>query len=154
MGFFKKIKMKINGKWYPKSVLVGKPVTTEQIAKRVATESTVAPADVAAVLTALGPVMADYMSQGRSVKLDGIGSFYFTAVAAKQGVATEKEVTVNQITGVRVRFIPETRYVRGAASRVATRGLTDTPIEWEEWKGEEKKKKKKKEEGGIGQHGN
>ena len=122
MGFFKKIKMKINGKWYPKSVLVGKPVTTEQIAKRVATESTVAPADVAAVLTALGPVMADYMSQGRS------------------GVATEKEVTVNQITGVRVRFIPETRYRReGGGGRVATRGLSDVVIDWEEWKGEEKK---------------
>ena len=105
-----------------------------------ATESTVAPADVAAVLTALGPVMADYMSQGRSVKLDGIGSFYFTAVAAKQGVATEKEVTVNQITGVRVRFIPETRYRReGGGGRVATRGLSDVVIDWEEWKGEEKK---------------
>ena len=140
MAFWKRIKMKINGKWYPKSVLVGKPVTTEQIAKRVATESTVAPADVAAVLTALGPVMADYMSQGRSVKLDGIGSFYFTAVAAKQGVATEKEVTVNQITGVRVRFIPETRYRReGGGGRVATRGLSDVVIDWEEWKGEEKK---------------
>ena len=142
MAFFKKMLKKINKKWYPQSVLVGSPVTTAQVAKRLAAESTVSPADVAAVLTSLGPVMADYMSQGRSVKLDGIGSFYFTAVSA------------NQIVGVRVRFNPETHYERGGGSRVATRGLTDTPIEWEEWKGEEKKKKKKKEEGGIGQHGN
>lgn len=93
-----------------------------------------------AVLTALAPIMADYMAQGRSVKLDGIGTFYFTAVAAKGGVATEKEVTVNQITGVRVRFIPETRFQGGGTratggGRRAVRGLTDVDIEWEEWKG-------------------
>ena len=154
MAFFKKMLKKINKKWYPQSVLVGSPVTTAQVAKRLAAESTVSPADVAAVLTSLGPVMADYMSQGRSVKLDGIGSFYFTAVSAKGGVDAAEKVSANQIVGVRVRFNPETHYERGGSSRVATRALSDTPIEWEEWKGEEKKKKKKKEEGGIGQHGN
>ena len=79
--------MKINNRWYPKSVLVGSPVSTEQLCKRIAAESTASPADVRAVLTALAPIMADYMAQGRSVKLDGIGTFYFTAVAAKGGVA-------------------------------------------------------------------
>ncbi|EHO66177.1 hypothetical protein HMPREF9944_01207, partial [Segatella maculosa OT 289] len=29
MAFWKKIKMKVNGLWYPKSVLVGSPVTTK-----------------------------------------------------------------------------------------------------------------------------
>ena len=159
MAFFKKMLKKINKKWYPQSVLVGSPVMTAQVAKRLAAESTVSPADVAAVLTSLGPVMADYMAEGRSVKLEGIGSFYFTATANKNGVDKEEKVSANQITGVRVRFLPETRYVRSAGSRVATRGLTDAVIEWLEWKGEEKKKKKekekeKKEEGGIGQHGN
>ncbi len=48
---------------------------------------------------ALGGVMGDFMAQGRSVKLDGVGSFYFTAVTVANGVATEKEVTVNQIKG-------------------------------------------------------
>ena len=149
--------MKINGLWYPKSVLVGSPVTTKQIAERLSKESTVSLADTYAVLLALGGVMGEYMAEGRSVKLEGIGSFYFTATANKNGVDKEEKVSANQITGVRVRFLPETRYVRSAASRVATRGLTDAVIEWLEWKGEEKKKKKekeKKEEGGIGQHGN
>lgn len=86
MAFYEKVLKKINNKWYPRSVLVGKPITTEQIAKRLAAESTVIPADVCAVLTALGGVMGDYMAQGRSVKLDGIGSFYFTATAANNGV--------------------------------------------------------------------
>lgn len=134
------MKMKVNGKWYPKSVLVGSAITTEQVAKRLAAESTVSHADVRAVLTALGGVMGDYMAQGRSVKLDGIGSFYFTAATNKNGVATEKEVTANLINGVRVRFVPETRYRRGGSlttggSRFAVRGLSDVDIEWEEWKG-------------------
>ena len=140
MAFYKKVQMKVNGKWYPKSVLVGSAITTEQVAKRVVAESTVSPADVRAVLTALGGVMGDYMVQGRSVKLDGIGSFYFTAATNNNGVDTEKEVTAALINGVRVRFIPETRF-RGGGTRAmgggrrAVRSLTDVDIEWEEWKG-------------------
>ena len=159
MAFWKKIKMKVNGLWYPKSVLVGSPVTTKQIAERLSKESTVSLADTYAVLLALGGVMGEYMAEGRSVKLEGIGSFYFTATANKKGVDKEEKVSANQINGVRVRFIPETRFQGGGTratggGRRAVRGLTDVDIEWEEWKGEEKKKKKKKEEGGIGQHGN
>ena len=134
MAFYKKAQMKVNGKWYPKSVLVVSPATTEQVAKRIAAESTVRPADVRAVLTALGGVMGDYMSQGRSVKLDGVGSFYFTAVTSKNG----EDVNATLIRGVRVRFIPETRYRGAGKGRVSTRGLSDVDIEWEEWKGKEK----------------
>ena len=141
MAFYKKTKMKVNGKWYPKSVLVGSAITTEQVAKRLAAESTVSPADVRAVLTALGGVMGDYMAQGRSVKLDGIGSFYFTASTNKNGVATEKEVTAKLINGVRVRFIPETRFRGSGKGRVSMRSLSDVDIDWEEWKGVTKKKK-------------
>ena len=132
--------MKVNGKWYPKSVLVGSAITTEQVAKRVAAESTVSPVNVRAVLTALGGGMGDDMAQGRSVKLDGIGSFYFTAATNKNGVATEREVTAALINGVRVRFIPETCF-RGGGTRAtgggrrSVRGLSDVDIEWEEWKG-------------------
>ena len=148
MAFYKKTKMKVNGKWYPKSVLVGSAITTEQVAKRLAVESTVSPADVRAVLTALGGVMGDYMAQGRSVKLDGIGSFYFTASTNKNGVATEKEVTAKLINGVRVRFIPETRFRGSGKGRVSMRSLSDVDIEWEEWKGEEKGIEPKKPGGG------
>ena len=145
MAFYKKAKMKVNGKWYPKSVLVVSPATTEQVAKRIAVESTVSPADVRAVLTALGGVMGDYMSQGRSVKLDGIGSFYFTAVTTSNGVDKPEDVNATLIRGVRVRFLPETRYRGAGKGRVSTRGLSDVDIEWEEWKGEEKEGKGKKE---------
>lgn len=147
MAFWKKVKMKVNGKWYPKSVLVGTPVSTDQLSKRIAAESTVSPADVIAVLMSLGGIMGEYMAQGRSVKLEGIGTFYFTAVSAKGGVDKEEEVSAKMIAGVRVRFIPETHYQKdggGGSGRRAVRGLTDTLIEWEEWKGVEKKPAKPK----------
>lgn len=103
---------------------VGKPVTTDQVADRLAQISTVSRADTYAVLKDLGSVLADYMAQGRTVKLDGVGTFYYTANASKQGLSSPDLVTANQITGVRVRFIPETtRTSRGA---VATRS-TDLP---------------------------
>lgn len=119
---------------YQQSVLVGSTVTTDQIAKRLAAESTVSPADVKAVLEALSGVMGDYMAQGRSVKLDGIGSFLFQSSATGNGVKKAEDVSANLINGVKVRFIPETTYKRGGGSsmkgRKATRALTDVDIEW------------------------
>lgn len=133
MAFFKKVKQKINGLWYPKSVTVGKPITTNQVAERLSQISTVSRADTYAVLKDLGMVLGDYMGQGRTVKLDGIGTFYYTAVANGNGVATEEEVTARLISGVRVRFIPET--TRTASNKVATRSMVNNNIFWEEWGG-------------------
>ena len=134
MAFFKKVYKQVNRKWYPQSVLVGSTVTTDQVAKRLAAESTVSPADVKAVLEALSGVMGDYMAQGRSVKLDGIGSFFFQSSATGNGKDKAEDVSASDINGVKVRFIPETTYKRGGGSakkgRRATRALTDVDIEW------------------------
>ena len=67
------------------------------------------------------------------MRLDGIGSFYFTAATNKNGIATEKEVAAALINGVRVHFILETRF-QGGGTR-ATGDLTDVDIKWEEWRG-------------------
>lgn len=133
MGFFKKVKQKVNGLWYPQSITVGKPVTTDEVAQRLAIQSTVSPADTFAVLKSLGGVLGSYMAEGRTVKLDGVGTFYYTAVASGNGVDSPEKVSAKQITGVRVRFIPET--TRTANNQVATRSLVDTNISWEEWGG-------------------
>lgn len=131
MAFFKKVRQAVNGKWYPFSLLVGRPVTTGQVAKRIASRCTVTQADVAAVLSALSEVMGDFMAEGKSVKLDGIGYFCFTATSEGRGVDTPGEVTASQIKGVRVRFRPETTYRPGGnKSRMAVRGLTDRKISW------------------------
>ena len=133
MAFFKKIQKKINSKWYPQSVTVGKPVTTDEVARRIAAESTVSPADTFAVLKSLGGVMGDCMANGRTVKLEGLGTFYYTAAANGNGVDTAEKVTTSQITGVRVRFIPETHL--SSSHQVTTRSLVSDNIFWEEWAG-------------------
>lgn len=143
MAFFKKVKQKINGLWYAKSVTVGKPVTTNQVADRLAKISTVSRADTFAVLKELGGVMGDYMAEGRTVKLEGVGTFYYTADASKQGVDSEDKVKATSINGVRVRFLPET--TRTASNQIATRSMVSNEIFWEEWRGKEAT-----EEGGGG----
>ncbi len=130
MAFFRKIQQKINGLWYPKSVTVGNPVRTDEVADRLAQISTVSRADTYAVLKDLAGVMADYMAQGRTVKLDGLGTFYYTAVATKNGVADEKDVNASLITGVRVRFIPEFRM--SGSGRSTVRSLISDNIFWVE----------------------
>lgn len=147
MAFFKKIQKKINGLWYPQSVTVGKPVGTNQVADRLAQISTVSPADTFAVLKGLGGVLGDFMAEGRTVKLEGVGTFYLTAAANKQGVDSPDKVNATLITSARVRFIPET--TRTASNRVATRSLISNNIFWEEWGG--KSTPQTPEPGGTGE---
>ena len=135
MAFYKKTKQKVNGKWYPTSITVGKPVTTDEVAKRIAAESTVSPADTFAVLKSLGGVLADFMANGRTVKLEGVGTFYYTSNAAGNGVATEAEVSSKQITDVRVRFLPEKQ--QNSSNQITSRALISNNIFWEEWRGKE-----------------
>ena len=133
MAYYKKRQQKVNGLWYPQSVTVGKPITTKKIVARLVQMSTVSKSDANAVLADLASVMADYMALGHTVKIDGLGTFYYTAVSQKQGVATPEEVSANQITGVRIRFIPET--TRSNGNKKVTRSLSDVEIDWQEWKG-------------------
>jgi len=131
MAFFKRIQKKINNLWYPQSVTVGKPVTTREVADQLSYLSTVTRGDTYAVMGNLGMVLSNYMGQGRTVKIDGVGTFYYTASATKKGVQTAEDVSASQINGVRVRFIPEVG--RNSGRQVTTRSMVDTNIFWEEY---------------------
>jgi predicted histone-like DNA-binding protein len=133
MAFYKKIQKKINGLWYPQSVTVGKPVTTDEIAEKLAEISTVSKGDAYNVLKDLANVMAEYMAAGRTVKLDGLGTYYYTAASKGNGVKTKEEVNAAMINGARVRFIPES--YRQSGNTQYTRALIDRHIEWVEWGG-------------------
>lgn len=131
MAFFKKMKLKTNGKWYPQSFTVGKPVSTMELAQRISRQCTVNPADTYAVLTALGGALGEFMAEGRTVKLENMGTFYYTANAEGNGVKTAEEVSAAQIKGVRVRFIPQKHL--NQSSKVLSRALVKENISWEEW---------------------
>ncbi len=114
--------------YYPQAVTVGKPIDTKTIADRLAKISTVSRADVAAVMAELPGVMADYLEQGKSVKLEGLGTFRLTLDTT--GVKTREEFDFQkQLKAVRVSFIPARE---GAATKgsTPTRALVPSGIEW------------------------
>lgn len=126
MAFFKKVK--INGKWYPVAVAAGGIADTDEVARILAEISTVSPGDTYAVLANLGTVLAGLMAEGRSVKLKGVGTFYYTCGSEGKGVDTPEEVSASQITEVRVRFIPE--YGRNQQGKVNKRTLISKFLHW------------------------
>ena len=128
MAFYKKIQQTVNKKWYPRSIVVGDAATTDEVAQRLADISTVSLGDTYNVLKNLSTVLKAFMKEGRSVKLDGVGTFYYTADASGQGVDTPEEVSAKQIKGVRVRFLPEAS--RTSSGKVGTRALVDNDIPW------------------------
>jgi len=133
MSFWKPLLRQVDGKWYLTSVVVGKPVETNEVADQLAAISTVSRGDVANVLDNLAPVLAEFLKNGRSVKLDGLGTFYYVAKAEGNGKATADEVSVEDISAVRVRFIPEVE--RNASNTHTTRALVPENIPWVRWYG-------------------
>lgn len=129
MAYFRRKQYKVNKKWYPKSTTIGKPVTTKEVAKKLADLSSLSTGDVISVLNLLGGVIGDLMNQGRTVKLDGVGTFFYTIDTAGNGVDTPEEVNANQINRTRVRFIPEVE--RGTKGQVTTRSLVGSNVFWE-----------------------
>ncbi len=107
--FYKKSRAKIGGKfkWFPRACVLKHPVDTQELAEAISRKCTVTPADVHAVIRSLPEVMAFYMENGRSVHMDGLGSFFYKLSCAGQGVDTSEEVSAEQVQAVRVQFIPE-----------------------------------------------
>jgi len=131
MKFIAQLNPRVN-KWFARSVTSGKIVTTDRLMKEVAKASTVAPADVAAVLRALADAMCDHLCDGDKVKLDNIGTFYLMADASGNGVNTAEEVTASQINRVNVRFTAEKVKVGGGGgNKNLIPALANGNITWE-----------------------
>lgn len=126
MAFYRKQKQK--GKWYPRAVTKGRPATTDDVAARLSLMFTVSPGDTYAVLVNLGEVLGEFMKEGRSVRLKGVGTFYYTCQASNRGVDTPEEVSPEQISAVRVSFIPE--YSRSQSGQIVNRTLINPYLEW------------------------
>lgn len=135
MIFWKRVQQAINNLWYPRSVTVGKPVETQELANRIARESTVSPADTHAVLRALPDIMADFMKESRAIHIEGLGWFRYTTVAAGNGVENKEDVSSDQITGLRVQFTPDrTRNLSGGYTRAL---IADEGVTFMEWLGKD-----------------
>lgn len=127
MPFFKKEQKAINGLWYPRTVTVGHPVEMDEVCKRIAEMSTASTADSKAVLTALGAVLGSLMNTGRTVHIEGLGTFYYGCVAEGTGKEMPDEVTAECITATSVRFLPERNVQQNGA---VTRNLVGNDVFW------------------------
>jgi len=128
MAYYKKVYNEKFGVYYPSAVVMGSPVSTKKLARRLSQMCTVTYADVMAVLGELPGVMADYMGQGKSVRLEGLGTFRYTLKT--NGVADEADFDFQkQVEAVRVQFVPQRE---GAVTKggTASRELVPAGIEW------------------------
>ena len=107
MPIFKAVYKKMSKLWYPQAVTIGSPVSMDELCKQIAMMTTVSTPDAKAAIEAMGMVMGGFMNSGRSVQVDGLGTFYYTCTSKGQGVSTADEVSAKQIAGTRVRFVPE-----------------------------------------------
>ena len=144
MAFYKVRFQKKAGLYYPQAVVVGKQVSTKQLAQALSDRSTVTISDCRAVLSEIGTIMAEFMAQGKSVKLEGLGNFRYAICSQKNGVEKEEDVGVNQISAIRVRFVPET--FRNPDGSVSTRTCLPTAVEWYKLGAEDEKKKSDEED--------
>ena len=129
MAFFNKKYVKVTEKWVP----VTKTVSTydaKRLAKDIEKESTVSQTDVMAVLNAIPNVMTRYLAEGHSVKLDGIGSFFLTFECKKTGVDTPEEVSMDQVTNIKVQFRPTMKAGVGSQKGKRINTLIADDIEW------------------------
>ena len=151
MIFWKRVQQAINALWYPRSVTVGKPVETQELANRIARESTVSPADTHAVLRALPNVMSDFMKESRAIHFEGLGWFRYTINAMGKGVPTKEEVSDKQIRRLRVQFTPDrTRNMEGGYTRAL---IADEGVTFMEWLGKDSDETKLPEEDDDGGSG-
>ena len=129
MAFFGKKFTKLTEKWIP----VAKSVScydAKRLAKDIEKESTVSQTDVMAVLNAIPNVMTRYLAEGHSVKLDGIGSFFLTFECKKTGVDTPEEVSMDQVTNIKVQFRPAMKGGVGSQKGKRINTLIADDIEW------------------------
>jgi len=112
-----------NKKWYPQLVKIGKPVETQHIAELIAERSSLSVGDTHNVMRNLAPVMKELLTNGRSISIDGLGTFRMTC-RSRGGVETAEDVNAAQIKSLRIVFTPTaTRSMGSATTRAMYTGV-------------------------------
>lgn len=86
-------------------VIIKDVITTKDLRDTINKKCTVAPADVAAVLTALSSEMFEALSNGYSVHLEGLGHFSLSLRCAPD--VNPKHVSTSDISVKGIRFLPD-----------------------------------------------
>lgn len=131
MAFIKKIKRKWQGqeKWTVTTVTQGSPVSTKELCQYIADSTTASASDVMAVLLSLPKVMELYLKNGRSVKLEGIGTYRYKVSAGM--VDNKDDAGESLIRDIRVQFTPERTVTAVGKQRITRRALIPDNLTWE-----------------------
>jgi predicted histone-like DNA-binding protein len=140
MAFIKKIKRKWQGqeKWTVTTVTQGSPVSTKELCQYIADSTTASASDVMAVLLSLPKVMELYLKNGRSVKLEGIGTYRYKVSAGM--VDSKDDANESLIRDIRVQFTPERTVTAVGKQRITRRALIPDNLTWEIYDKPSKKK--------------
>lgn len=106
-------------KWFPHIVKRKQVVTTEDISLEMSHDSSLTPGDIHNVMRNLPIYMKRHLLDGKSVRLDGLGTFTIKAHSGGNGVDTPEEVTAEQIKYLTIQFTPTyQRTVLGVVRRI------------------------------------
>ncbi len=109
------------GHYYPRVVRI-QTLSTRAFAQHIADHGSIYTIDiVVGVLRKFTDCLIEQLSQGKGVKLDGIGVFYPTAKSVKDGAAdfdSVKEMGAEQLVeGIHVRFLPKSSSLDNITSK-------------------------------------
>ena len=85
---------------------------------------------VEGVLQKLTNTMVEQLKSGQPVKWDGLGTFMPSLDCRKQGAIDTASVSVNQINGVRINFIPENADGEELTSKKFKETITFSRVGW------------------------
>lgn len=88
-------------------------ITTDEIAASIELKSSLTQGDVLSVMRNLVQEMRDAFKDGKSVKIDGLGSFHLVAKCGGNGVDSKDEVSAAQIKRAQIHFREESSRVGG-----------------------------------------
>lgn len=112
------MKGKSEGRYYAKAVAMGE-LHTLDLARIISASNSATVSDVQAVLTALTQVMEQYLGDGQSIILDGLGRFKLSIES--QSVSNPDDFNVTEhVKAVHCNFIPEGKIPKMGSKQVKT----------------------------------
>ena len=114
----KNVKSKIYGKWFAHSKSV-ETMNTRKLSQHISEHGSIYTPDVVfGVLEKFRSCLVEMLLESKSVKIDGLGTFYTTIENEKGGVAKEEDFSVQKnLKALHIRFKPEGEQEMNISSR-------------------------------------
>jgi predicted histone-like DNA-binding protein len=114
----KNVKSKIYGKWFAHSKSV-ETMNTRKLSQHISEHGSIYTPDVVfGVLEKFRSCLVEMLLESKSVKIDGLGTFYTTIENEPGGAAKEEDFNVQKnLKALHIRFIPEQEQELNISSR-------------------------------------